>query len=418
MNMQNNWTKTRKILTFYKGNPENALTGAYIVALGLIAVLTICGHILTYHITYKQQEVTKIAYEISRQRALIQRIRLYASLYHTNGAKLDHYFLTQAIQEMEEGRTSLDKTLKTGGALGGPISEALTKAYFEDPFFIDKNIGQYASDAKNFSDFSNLAGDTPERMKFLESLSGEPFDSLSHSLDLALESYQEEASKKTALYYMIQTISMFVILLVLLLEAMFIFSPLVLRLKDYHRTLVRRALEDFLTGLNNRLAFTQRASAEIKRAEREGTIFAVVLCDLDHFKSVNDTYGHQVGDLVLKHFTALMQKSLRAGDIIGRIGGEEFAVLLPRTTSEKAFQTIDRLRAMVAETPCPFENETGEKLELSYTGSFGVIIVSDTRWNIEQLLNQADINLYEAKNQGRNKVIISPAREYVPAIKK
>ena len=128
--------------------------------------------------------------------------------------------------------------------------------------------------------------------------------------------------------------------------------------------------------------------------------------DLDHFKVVNDTYGHKVGDLVLQHFSTLMQKDLRAHDTIGRIGGEEFAIFLPQTTADEAQPMIERFRKRVAETPCPYIDGNGEARTISYSGSFGAAAVTDGVWTLDTLFIRADEQLYKAKEQGRNCVVI------------
>jgi len=178
------------------------------------------------------------------------------------------------------------------------------------------------------------------------------------------------------------------------------------RIGRYHRNLIRLALIDELTELKNRRAFMQLATAELSLFDRQGQTFALVLADLDKFKTVNDTYGHKVGDEVLKHYSALVTESLRGYDIIGRIGGEEFAIFLPQTGAEQAEKTINRLRERVAQTPCPYTDKFGDSQSLSYTSSFGIVVVSAPGWTLDKLLVEADECLYKSKEEGRNRVTV------------
>lgn len=113
-------------------------------------------------------------------------------------------------------------------------------------------------------------------------------------------------------------------------------------------TLHELAYRDPLTGAENRRAFMEKLEAEFQRTQRTGNAAALIMLDIDHFKLVNDTYGHDVGDLVLKHLVSVLQGGLRRIDTLGRIGGEEFAVLLPETTLVAATELAERLRALVA----------------------------------------------------------------------
>ena len=174
--------------------------------------------------------------------------------------------------------------------------------------------------------------------------------------------------------------------------------------------LLRQALEDPLTGLSNRRAFMNRSNAAKKRALRDNEPMIVALTDLDHFKSVNDTYGHDVGDAVLKHFSTVMKKSLRGGDIIGRIGGEEFAVVLPKTNYETGKEALERLCHDVEHNPCPYVSEEGNDELLKYTVSIGFTNLSLNKdMSIDELLKKADEALYEAKESGRNRAIYAMA---------
>lgn len=126
------------------------------------------------------------------------------------------------------------------------------------------------------------------------------------------------------------------------------------------------------------------------------------MMDIDHFKQINDTHGHKVGDLVLKKLADVCRMMLREVDIIGRIGGEEFALLLPETSIEEATEVAERLRVTIASDNLPIENQ----LPISFTVSIGISSMKSPDNNLDVLLNMADKGLYVAKNSGRNRVSI------------
>ncbi len=165
--------------------------------------------------------------------------------------------------------------------------------------------------------------------------------------------------------------------------------------------LVRQATTDMLTGLPNRRYFLELASQEIARSRRYVKLLSVLMIDLDEFKSINDNYGHQTGDTVLVKFAEICRKSMRAIDVTGRLGGEEFAILLPETEEKEALDAAERLRRSVA----------GEKVEgeggktVHFTISIGVATLSPSSDDIDVLLSAADKALYEAKRSGRNRVV-------------
>ncbi|MFA6039919.1 MAG: diguanylate cyclase [Methylophilus sp.] len=164
--------------------------------------------------------------------------------------------------------------------------------------------------------------------------------------------------------------------------------------------LERRAYTDYLTGLANRRYFLEQAESELSRVLRYGGDLSILMLDIDHFKLVNDTYGHKVGDLVLKKLADVCLNTLRDVDVMGRIGGEEFAILLPETSNEQATETAERLRVALEDARLALDGG----LPLHFTVSFGVTALSDRNTNIDTLLNQADQALYQAKESGRNRV--------------
>ena len=164
------------------------------------------------------------------------------------------------------------------------------------------------------------------------------------------------------------------------------------------------ALADPKTGLLNIAGWERRAAAEIGRAARDGTAVAVMFADLDHFKAVNDTYGHMNGDAVLRAVAGVLRTQLREYDVAGRFGGEEFVVLLPRTDLVQARQIAERVRRAIAATPVRLTG-TGEAFA-TVTISAGVASLesASTASSLPGLLAAADAACYEAKAAGRNRV--------------
>jgi diguanylate cyclase (GGDEF)-like protein len=164
--------------------------------------------------------------------------------------------------------------------------------------------------------------------------------------------------------------------------------------------LARLAEMDSLTGLPNRRYFLETASMEVERVRRFGTAASLVMIDLDHFKAVNDTYGHPVGDEALRCLTQVCEKLLRQIDVIARIGGEEFAVMLPGTDEAGAVSVAEKLRHAVCETPV----KSGQN-QFNITASFGAAEVRASDTGIDECLARADSALYAAKHAGRNRVM-------------
>ncbi|MDW7745287.1 diguanylate cyclase [Halomonas sp.] len=174
--------------------------------------------------------------------------------------------------------------------------------------------------------------------------------------------------------------------------------------KALEARLEKQALTDPLTHLGNRRYLEGQAAMEIARAERSGAPLSLVIVDLDHFKRINDSYGHDVGDVVLQAFARLARQVLRDGDVLCRMGGEEFAVLLPDTNREQALQVAERLRVAVATTPAQVGEDTTEDGKLAYTASLGVTLVCTGETTLKPAIKRADMGLYAAKDMGRNRV--------------
>ena len=179
-------------------------------------------------------------------------------------------------------------------------------------------------------------------------------------------------------------------------------SVAVLNAQLYQKTL-DLAQHDGLTGLANRRHLMEQLKQETERAERYQTSLSVIMLDLDKFKSFNDSYGHLMGDELLKAFSAMVKKAVRSTDIAGRYGGEEFCVVLPNTSIKGALVIAERIRSAMEAVRIPLEDG---QLPVGRTASIGVAEFS-TGDSVEKLLSHADAALYQAKEGGRNRVVCS-----------
>ena len=181
------------------------------------------------------------------------------------------------------------------------------------------------------------------------------------------------------------------------------------------KELLRFANTDSLTNLANRRSFFESLDSEVSRFKRTENHFSVLLVDVDHFKKVNDTHGHVAGDKILVQMADVMKKCLREGDVIARIGGEEFAILLPETPENSAFWVADRICSEIAKYNFFIEDSI---LPVKCTVSIGVsssenfVYQSDSELTSKDLYKQADLRLYIAKNTGRNQVSVDEILQF------
>lgn len=177
------------------------------------------------------------------------------------------------------------------------------------------------------------------------------------------------------------------------------------RILDLESKLKQLALHDQLTGAYNRGYLDRQLPKEIQRSWRYSHPISIIICDIDHFKAVNDRYGHQAGDEVLREFVALVNRSIRnENDWVARYGGEEFVIVLPETHSAGGVIVAERIRSLIAVSPV-----TVQGAAVAVTVSFGVIAIENTslieEMKMEMILGKADECLYRAKETGRNRVV-------------
>lgn len=205
----------------------------------------------------------------------------------------------------------------------------------------------------------------------------------------------------------VETSRLYIVLLLLVL----VFIGLwIYRLKRSQLRFMSLARRDGLTGIFNRQHFVDEAERALGYVRKSDHGACLVLIDLDHFKLINDTHGHAVGDLVLKRAVAECQKHLRSSDVFGRLGGEEFAILLPECSMEHVMARAEQIRLAIAAVPADHVTR-----EIVVSASFGVASAERSGYDLRQLLADADDALYRAKRDGRNCVVSARTEDPVPS---
>jgi diguanylate cyclase (GGDEF)-like protein len=194
----------------------------------------------------------------------------------------------------------------------------------------------------------------------------------------------------------VKTSRTYIVLLLFLLASI---GFLLYRLRRSQLRFMHLARRDGLTGICNRQHFVEEATQALRYSAKSSRSACLILIDLDHFKTINDTHGHAVGDHVLKRTVAVCQRYLRSRDVFGRLGGEEFGILFPECGAEQALARAEEIRQAIAEVP--LDRDAGHVM---VTASLGVASAERSGYNLHRLMVDADDALYRAKREGRNRV--------------
>ncbi|QNE16648.1 GGDEF domain-containing protein [Kribbella qitaiheensis] len=199
----------------------------------------------------------------------------------------------------------------------------------------------------------------------------------------------------------------------LLMDQPWLTVTLLITVLGLHRSLLVgqfqfAARTDPQTGLTNTVFWHEIATKELERAQHDHTSLGVLYLDLDHFKAINDTYGHPAGDQVLKAIAAELKREIRTDDLVGRLGGEEFAILLPKTSEDETAQAAERIRRRVAALSITVTTNSGSTTVDGLTCSIGAATYPAAGDRLDVLLLAADTATYAAKNAGRNRVVTAP----------
>lgn len=371
------------------------LTQCYIAALAIIALLSIASHLVLSEALRAEEGSAAIINSSGRQRMLSQRIvGLSAELIAGDAtARRPLVEATAAFSATHDRLVALLPATK------GSERDRLEAIYF-GPETVDRRVVRFTGSAQRIAERGpGDAASLRENADF-KLLVDEARGPLLDGLDHVVRVHQAASETRSRELITIQWSILAVVLATLLIEAIFIFRPMVSRLADYVLTLLRLADGDYLTGLANRRAFTDRGDRAIAHGRRHDRPASLLLIDVDHFKAINDAHGHPGGDTVLVELAETLRTMARASDIVGRIGGEEFAILLPETSPPQAAVIAERVRSSVASLRIPLDGE-----DVVPTISIGMAAVRFHQADpLAAAMKTADAMLYRAKEAGRNRV--------------
>jgi diguanylate cyclase (GGDEF)-like protein len=372
-----------------------ALTLSYVTALLIIAGLMFTSHLLLAYVAHVNQGSASVVNFSGRQRMLSQRIASLAEAYR-DGDPTARAPLISAIELFENREKSLELDCRAASDWSEPTRE-LKSLYFAGPDSLQAQANLFTARARAVAAMPPGAAAARAPLAGLLAQARLP---LLAALDHAVSIHQAQSEQRLGELEDLQWLIFAVLLATLGVEALTIFRRMVNQIALYMAELTRLVAMDPLTELANRRGFLEACATELVRAQRYRRPLGVMLLDVDHFKKINDSYGHAAGDEVLKALAAAFRRALRASDCIGRLGGEEFAVLLPETDLVAATRLAERVRVEIAGLDLPF----GEH-RIKVTVSIGVTLVPPDAANIEASLSQADALMYQAKQTGRNLVV-------------
>lgn len=380
-------------------DPVKMLTVGYVLALLIIGLMSITIHMIIDQIVAEQDSVAVVVSKSANQSMLAQKIALLSTQYVSKPAAETRDHLKTALSKMTSIHATLVNAENQNKSKNNPLPAAVREIYFEHPYDLNKRMDDFSGRVEALINKPVKAVNA--RDENYQFIINQADGTLASALEAAVSAYESAIVGKINRLQWFQRVAVVVILATLLAEAFFIFMPLVSRVREYAGELKRIAMTDLLTAVGNRRFLSIRGEQEIRRCRRLEKKLCLALLDIDFFKKINDNYGHQAGDYILQEFVHLTQKGLRVEDVLSRVGGEEFAVLLPHTDMDGALKVTERIRRNVEQAN--LKTEKGQSIKI--TVSIGLAEVDLRQDDLEKAMVQADMALYEAKRKGRNRII-------------
>ena len=382
-------------------NPAHRMSLTYVISLTMIAVLSIFVHLTLDEIIVEQSVSANFINLSGQQRMLSQRIALYTNGYIEKNTSTNKEEALIALNKMQTNHQYLlDKHFKgLKQNQTSPLSVPMYALYFSDPHNIAQKITEFSSLINQVLDSpldETVTQNSIQKLRLLDLAK----EQMLNSFNVAVKQYEIESNQKIQALRTTQQLILIIIILTILIESLFVITPLSIKSYQYSKNLHEEANHDYLTNLLNRRSFAVLAKQSAAISKRYRSDLSVISFDIDLFKSINDQYGHDLGDKVIQSVANTIQNNCRDSDSVFRFGGEEFLILLPKTSVLEAIELAEKIRNCITTSPT-----YSDKLVIEITASAGVAQWDSQESNIESTLKRADDALYQAKAQGRNRVI-------------
>ena len=373
----------------------------YLTTFALIALLITASLIIIDFIVAEESRMVEVHDIGGRQRMLSERtVHLLLEFASENKQETRD----QIVKLIEISLQTFDETHKLlirGRLSDGEIvifSDRIDDIFFDDPEYLDQKARIFIYNTREV-----LAREwSPELISsyYLKQLREATKQDLHSSLDALATQYTIDSKYRITGLRITVAILLGGIVVVLFVVGALIFNPMFKRIEAQEQELHKMAFIDPLANCHNRRSFIASANTAFERSRRYKHTFAILYIDIDHFKDVNDNYGHAVGDKTIKQMTRICQDNIRDSDIIGRIGGDEFGIILQECGLEYAIETAEKLRQRISDHI--ISSDSGD---IRFSISLGAAAIIDSDKDIDDILKRADNFLYKAKRTGRNLVI-------------
>ena len=373
----------------------------YLTTFALIALLITASIIIIDYIAAEESHMVEVNDIGGRQRMLSERtVHLLLEYASENNADTRN----QIVKLIETALQKFDKTHKLliRGLLSEDemviFSDSIDDIFFDEPENLDIKARIFIYNTREV-----LAREwSPELISsyYLKQLREATKQDLHSSLDVLADQYTVNSKARITRLRVIVAILLGGIVAVLGVVGVLVFNPMFKRIESQEQELHKMAFIDPLANCHNRRSFLVNAETAFERSRRYKHTFAILYIDIDHFKDINDNHGHAIGDKTIKQMTQICQNNIRDSDIIGRIGGDEFGIILQECGLEYAIPTAEKLRQRISDhiISC----DAGD---INFSISVGAATIIDTDKDIDDILKRADKYLYKAKRTGRNLVI-------------
>lgn len=365
-----------------------------------IAALEITAFVIKERIIGRYEEVARFERLGDAQRTQSLRTALLITEYVENEDPSVRLAKRKAIEDAVAEMRRLHGLMTEGDPENGypvPDSETVDQIIFGAPIELDKNLRLFLSGVEEMVD--RPWSDDLARLPYMTDIRSAASGSLATGLNRLNEVMREAGEEQVNDLKVALVATSAVMVLIIGGLMVFVVVPMIGRMGQQTEDLIELARTDPLTGCHNRRSFLREADAEFARFKRYRNPFAVIMIDLDHFKKVNDTFGHAAGDEVIRTLARVCLEQTRLSDVLGRVGGEEFAILVPEINIDSVMLVAEKLRSALEQASVEYNGQ-----QIDFTASLGVTVANEDDEDFLTVLTRADEALYAAKDHGRNRV--------------